>query len=440
MTEHRASPHNLGAERALLGGLLLDHHQVDDIRKVLPHPAAFYGAPHRELYAWLLARDGEPADVITLGDHILRTGRAEDFGGISYATGLPEHCPSTSNLGHYAATVADLALARQLLEFGGAVRQLALDGRSGSEVLQHASKALDAIVDGADATQGGWRDLASILLELHERTQRIADGEERAPLVKTGIPALDDVLGGGMVSGDGCVLIAGRPSMGKTALAMTIAQNVAQAGDAVAIFSQEMSDLRLGERVWAGDSGVFATKIRTGKDLVSYDWERLDESHGRLHGLPMWVDDTPQLPISQVRARARSLKRRVPGLRLIVVDYIQIMGSDGTSRSREQEIAERSAGLTAMGKELGVAVVVLAQLNRKVEERSDKTPMMSDLRESGALEQDANLVLFPFRPSVYDDEADDQEAHIIIGKARDGAKASRVKVRWNGPRTRFEPW
>jgi len=432
-----ASPAALDAERALLGGLLLDDTQIDPIRQILPRPEAFFGGAHRRIYTWILSRGGESVDVISLSGHILRSGMVEEFGGISYATGLPEHCPSTENLVNYARLIRGAALSRSLMVLGAELRQRAMTNEPGLDLLAYAAGELDSLYDAESRTSSGWKHLNDVMMRLVERTQQIADGTTKAPVISTGYPALDTALGGGFAVGDGPIVIAARPGMGKTALMANLVEHMARAGNTAGIFSLEMRDLRLAERLWVGATGVFGTKIRTGKGLTNLDWEKLDDGHNSLHGLPIYIDDTPQLPVSQIRARARSLKRRDPSLRVIALDYVQIMGSEPGHRSREQEVAASISGLTAMGKELDVCVIVLAQLNRAVEQRSDKTPMPSDLRDSGTLEQEAHTIIFPFRPHVYSPERAADEAYAVIGKGRDGGTGQKPALRWDGDRTRF---
>jgi replicative DNA helicase len=424
-------PQSLESERALLGGLLWASDELAVVSEVLRRED-FYGAAHRHLWDLLLelARDGRPFDVLMVTEAVIARD-PQRYGGIAYVSGLPEHCASPTNLGHYAEIVRDRAVRRRLLEASGRIVELATDAsRDLDDVLQDCQSLVFALsACGATKT---WVEMDELMVDEMEAIGERSDNPGLSG-VTTGFVDLDEQLGG--LHPTDLVILAGRPAMGKTALALNIAQRTAMAGTGVGVFSLEMGGRQLAGRHLGSSAMVPGTRLRSGR-LAGSDWHRLEDAHARLHGLPVWVDDTAGLDLRQVQGRARRLKAEHPELKLLIVDYLQLMVTKG--RSREQEISEISRSLKHLAKELEITVLALSQLNRGVEQRKDKRPMLSDLRESGAIEQDADVILFVYRDAYYNLEtADPAVAEIIIAKQRSGPTGT-VKLHWDGHLTRFE--
>jgi replicative DNA helicase len=425
-----SAPKAIQAERALLGGLLLDPAQVAEVAATLK-PADFYVASHGHVFAWLAeqARTNSHTDVISLHDYMVGSKQAERMGGIAYATGLPEHCPSTSNLSHYAKQVKEASTRRRLRQVSSELAEACTGERPTADLLAEAEAAIYGL--SASQDRRDWQSIGDVLSTEVVELQDACDNPGETGGLMTGLTAWDDQLLG-MRPGD-LVVLAARPGMGKTALALNIAQRVALQGVGVGFLSLEMGAGQLAMRTLGSVAEVDGRHIRTA--TVSHaDFAKLEDAHNVLHDAPIWIEDTPGLTIGQIRSKARRLKAMHPEVGLIVVDYIQLMeGDPSTKGNREQAVSSCSRGLKHLGKELGLPVIALAQLNRGVEQRADKRPMLSDLRESGAIEQDADAVVFLYRDEYYNPDTTTEPgvAEFIAAKVRAG-KTGTLKAGWDG--------
>ncbi len=406
----------------MLGGLMLAPEQLLQVRESIKDED-FHRPAHQHLYSLMcaLADAGISADTMVLLDEIERRAEAERVGGVAYVIALPQACASVDNLEAYGRRVKEHAVRRQLLL---AARQIEAD-------IQEGVKDLNSLLDGAEKSvfeisnlsgPKSWHPLASVIDEQILEIQRRASNPGEVTGVPTGFTDLDRKLAG-MQKTD-LIILAARPAMGKTAFVLNLALNAAlKGGVAVGMFSLEMSRHQLATRMLCSHARVDASLVRTGNLDPNEDWRRLIEASEVLHALPILIDDTPGLTITQLRSKARRLKAEYPNLGLLIIDYLQLMqGTGGAKESRENVISNISRGLKILAKELDVPVVGLSQLNRSLESRTDKRPMPSDLRESGAIEQDADVILFIYRDEVYTKEASTKKgiAEIIIAKQRSG--------------------
>jgi replicative DNA helicase len=433
--ETRQFPQSLDAERAILGGLLLDHEQIPSIGEVLV-PEDFYTASHAKIFELMLAQSskGDPLDVLGLHDYIVASNTAEDFGGLSYITSLPEQVPSTENLEYYAKLVKEKSVLRQLIRVSAEINRKVMDGSEDlAELLNFAEQEVFQVAQ--QRSKKDWLPLNTLLDEQFEKLEQRASNSGEVTGIPTGFIDMDRILAGFQRSD--LIVLAARPAMGKTALALNFAQRAAIAGYGVGVFSLEMAAGQLAMRVLGSEARVDAGKMRTGMLSKAEDWPALEAANETLYHAPMFIDDSPGLSITQVRSKARRLKARNPNLSLIVIDYLQLMSAN--AQSREQEISAISRGLKHMAKELDLPVLALSQLNRAVEQRADKRPMVSDLRESGAIEQDADIIMFIYRDEYYnpDTTTEPNVAEIIIAKQRNGPTGT-VKLFFEGKFTRFE--
>ncbi len=433
--ETRQFPQSLDAERAILGGLLLDHEQIPSIGEVLV-PEDFYTAAHAKIFELMLAQSskGDPLDVLGLHDYIVASNTAEDFGGLSYISSLPEQVPSTENLEYYAKLVKEKSVLRQLIRVSAEINKKVMDGSEDlAELLNFAEQEVFQVAQ--QRSKKDWLPLNMLLDDQFEKLEQRAAHSGEVTGIPTGFIDMDRILAGFQRSD--LIILAARPAMGKTALALNFAQRAAIAGYGVGVFSLEMAAGQLAMRVLGSEARVDAGKMRTGMLSKAEDWPALEAANETLYHAPMFIDDTPGLSITQVRSKARRLKARNPNLSLIVIDYLQLMSAN--AQSREQEISAISRGLKHMAKELDLPVLALSQLNRAVEQRADKRPMVSDLRESGAIEQDADIIMFIYRDEYYNPETTTEPnvAEIIVAKQRNGPTGT-VKLFFEGKFTRFE--
>ena len=434
----RMPPQSVEAEQSVLGGLMLDTHAWDKVADKLSE-SDFYRKEHRLIYRAVaaLAEDNSPADVVTVSEWLEKNHELSNAGGLSYLASLANNTPSAANIGAYANIVRERALLRDLIHASNRIAQSAyhLEGRSAADVLDLAEKSIFDISEQGAHRRGGFIPLKNLLTAAVDRIDELFRSESPITGISTGFKDLDDMTSG-LQRGD-LVIVAGRPSMGKTSLAMNIAETAAVGGkEPVAIFSMEMPGEQLAMRMMASLGRINAHKVRTGK-LDDDDWPRLTHSIGLLAEAPMYIDDTPALTPLELRARARRLKRE-HGLGLIVVDYLQLMQSPESNENRATEISSITRSLKGLAKELKVPVIALSQLNRSLEQRPNKRPVMSDLRESGAIEQDADVIFFIYRDEVYNEDSPEKgTAEIIIGKQRNGP-TGKVKLTFLGEYTRFE--
>lgn len=446
VTAVRLPPQNLQAEQSVIGGLLLDNTAFDKVADRIVSDD-FYRIEHRLIYEAIvkLSEEGKPADVVTVSECLTRIGRLEKAGGISYVGSLANNTPSVANITAYAELVRDAAVLRRLISISNEITSAAYkpDGRNAADILDHAEERIMEATD-RNRRSSGPQHVGGLLSDAVDRIDVLYRSELAYTGVPTGFRALDEITSG-LQPGD-LVVVAGRPSMGKTALAMGFAEYAAiNQSLPVAIFSMEMSGEQLVNRLLSSLGQIDSNRIRTGK-LEPDDWPRLTSAISILKDAKIFIDSASALTPLEVRSRARRLKME-HGLGLIIIDYIQLMGSGVNEENRATEISNITRALKSLAKELNVPVVALSQLNRSVEQRGDKKPVMSDLRESGAIEQDADVILFIYRDEVYnksDENPNRGYADIIIAKQRNGP-IGEVRLKFQGAYTRFEntvnaPW
>ena len=437
----RVPPHSIEAESSVLGGLLLDNGAWDRVGDLLVD-GDFYRHEHQLVYAAIgaLINASKPADVITVFEHLQNQGHAEAVGGLGYLNSLAQYVPSASNIRRYAEIVRERSILRKLVSASDEIATAAFNpkGKAVDKILDEAEQKIFNIGEEGSRMKQGFQSMDSLVVQLLDRVQEMADNPNDITGVPTGFHDLDKMTSG-LQPGD-LVVLAARPSMGKTAFAINIAEHVAlNEGLPVAVFSMEMGASQLAVRIVGSIGRVDQGHLRTGK-LTDEEWPRLTEAIERLRTVSLHIDETPGLTPSELRANSRRLARQCGKLGLIVVDYLQLMsgssGSDGDNRATE--LGEISRGLKMLAKELQCPVIALSQLNRGVEQRTDKRPMMSDLRESGAIEQDADIIMFIYRDDYYNkDSKDPGVAEIIIGKQRNGPTGT-VRLAFLKPLTRFE--
>ncbi len=435
--EGRIPPHHLEAEQSVLGSVLVDNAVLERLEGLI-QADAFYKLGHQKIWRAMerLAAAGEPIDLVTLSEELKRAGELDEVGGYTYLVGLAEQTPTAAYAEHYARIVAEKAALRRLIAAAGEVMRLAYD-EAGSleEILDKAGqKILEVQRDGSR------RDFAAMNELVHqtfEHIHRLYENQGAPTGVRTGFRELDRMIGG--LEPGSLTIIAARPSMGKTSLALTIAQHAALKENVpVGIFSLEMPAIQLVTRIITAEARIDMNRLRQGQ-LSERDFQRLVDVAGRISEAPIYIDDTPDLTLLELRARARRLAAQYQ-LGLIVVDYLQLMsGAAGSvkSENRQQEIAAISRGLKSLARELDLPVVALSQLSRAVESRPNKRPMLSDLRESGSIEQDADLVLFIYRDEYYNPHSEKAGiAEIIVGKQRNGPTGT-VELQFHAAHVRF---
>ena len=436
--DHRPHPQATEAERLLLGGLMRDSSEIDRITEII-EPDDFYRTEHQALFALLKDMHGKgiPIDAaVTVPDRVMRDGQPERFGGLEYVVELPDRVPATANLKHYAEVIREKALLRKLVHTAEFLREKALEQPEDVQILlKEASKRITDV--GLSHGSRSWEPISMTvdeqLMEIEKANQQ--DGTTTG--LTTGFVDLDQKLAG--LHPTDLLILAARPGMGKTALALNLVQNVAIIEQVpVGVFSLEMSRGQLATRLLCCEGLVDAGRVRTGT-LAQDDWDRLEEASETLRKAPIHIDDTPGLSIGEVSARARRLwAEQGNSLGLIVIDYLQLMRGDDARAPREQQISSISRGLKGLAKELGCPVIALSQLNRGVESRADKRPLVSDLRESGAIEQDADVIMFIYRDEYYnEDSLDVGVAEVIIAKQRNGPTGI-VRLGFQGRFTRFD--
>ncbi len=439
----RVPPHSIEAEQSVLGGLLLDNSAWDRAGDVLAD-SDFYRFEHRLIYAAIGALIGatKPADVITVFEHLQNLGKAEECGGLVYLNALAQSVPSAANLRRYAEIVRERAVLRKLVAASDEIATAAFNpqGRQVSEILDEAESKIFKIGEEGSRSKQGFLSMDTLVVQLIDRVNELHEnGAEEVTGVRTGFYDLDRMTAG-LQPGD-LIVLAARPSMGKTALALNIGEHVAvNEGLPVVVFSMEMGAAQLALRMVGSLGRIDQSHLRTGK-LADDEWGRLSEAVERLGKVSLFIDESAALTPTELRARARRQARMCGQLGLIVVDYLQLMSGSGggSEENRATVIGEISRGLKSLAKELKCPVIALSQLNRSVETRTDKRPMMSDLRESGAIEQDADVIMFIYRDEYYTKEACKEPgvAEVIIGKQRNGPTGT-VKLAFQKPLTKFE--
>lgn len=434
-------PHSLEAEQSLIGGLLLDNTAWDRVAD-LAGEADFYRDDHRRIYRHIarLVEMGKPADVVTVFEALEKSGEAEQAGGLAYLGEIASNTPSAANIRRYAEIVHERAILRKLVSVGDEIAASALtpSGKDAKALLDEAEAKVFEIAEAGARHASGFVPIQPILGEVVDRIQELYDRDNPADItgVPTGFADLDAILSGLQVTD--MLIVAGRPAMGKTTFALNIAEHVAiEQGLPVAIFSMEMPGTQLAMRFIASVGRLNQQHLKTGK-LSDDDWQRLTYALGKLHEAKIYVDETPAINPIDLRARSRRLARQYGKLGLIVIDYLQLMTSVREADNRAAELSEISRSVKSLAKELKVPIIALSQLNRSLEQRPNKRPVMSDLRESGAIEQDADIIMFIYRDEVYNpDSTDKGTAEIIVGKHRNGPIGT-VRLTFIGESTRFE--
>ncbi len=438
----KVPPQSMEAEQSVLGGLLLDNDAADRIADFLVADH-FYSDTHRSIYNAImqLIADNKPADVVTVAEVLGSINKLEYIGGMAYLGALVENVPTAANIRRYAEIVHERAILRRLAAAGGEIAENAFHplGRSVREILDQAETKVFEIAEHGARGQQGFQEIRPLLTQVVERIEFLYNRDNPSDVtgIATGFTDLDRITSG-LQEGD-LIVIAGRPSMGKSSLALNIGEHIALSLKMpVAIFSMEMGATQLAMRLMGSVGRLDQQKIRTGR-LSNDDWERLSGALGKLNDAPIHIDETPALNALELRARARRLARQYGGkLGAIVVDYLQLMQAISDGENRATEISEISRSMKALAKELKVPVLALSQLNRSLEQRPNKRPVMSDLRESGAIEQDADVILFIYRDEVYNEDSQDKGiAEIIISKQRNGPTGT-VRLAFLGEYTRFE--
>ena len=437
----RLPPHSLEAEQSLLGGLLIDNEALDKVADLVS-VNDFYRQDHQIIFQHIhhLIDKSQPADIVTLGESLESNSELNTVGGLEYLGLLAESTPTAANIRGYAQIIRERSIMRNLVEVGTDIVDNALSpqGRDAQQLLDESESKIFQIAEAGKNDRLGFTDIKELLPQVAERIDQLFQRDN--PSDVTGIPTgyKDlDMMTSGLQPGD-LIIVAGRPSMGKTSLALNMCEYVSiDTGLPTAVFSMEMASTQLVSRLIGSVGKLNQHKMRTGQ-LDDNDWEKLSYALGQLNEAPIFIDEGSALNPYEVRARARRLHKQCGRLGLIVIDYLQLMGSAGSTENRATEISEISRSLKALAKELNVPVVALSQLNRSVEQRPDKRPVMSDLRESGAIEQDADVIMFIYRDEVYNPETPDKGmAEIILAKQRNGP-VGRVKLTFLGEYTKFE--
>ena len=436
----KVPPHSIEAEQSLLGGLMLDHQSWDKIADIVS-ASDFYRKDHRLIFQAIasLVEDANPCDVVTVSERLDNRGELDAAGGLEYLAALANETPGAANARSYAKILRERSMLRMLITAGNEISGAAFttDGRNASEIIDDAERLVFEIAESGSRGRSGFKALKQILPEAVDRIDMLHQSDGDITGIPSGYTEFDK-LTAGLQPGD-LIVIAGRPSMGKTTLAVNIAENAAiGARVPTAIFSMEMPSQQLAFRMISSLGRVNQTHLRTG-NFPDEDWSRINTAVQLMSDAPIFIDDTPGLSPTEIRARARRLQRE-HGLGLIVVDYLQLMAVPGNKENRATEISEISRSLKALAKELSVPVIALSQLNRGVEQRTDKRPVMSDLRESGAIEQDADMIIFIYREEVYNPDTPKKgTADIIIAKQRNGPIGDFV-LTFVGQYTKFENW
>ncbi len=442
---YKVLPHNLEAEKAVLGGVLLDTEGINKVLELLrPDGTDFYSPVHAALFKGMavLFERSTPVDVITLSDLFSDSDVLDSVGGISYIASIVEATPTAANINYYARIVKERCLLRELI---GAATQIVTRGYEGGDSIEDFIDEAETIIFrvSQDRTKKSYYALKDIIKDTFETVEKLYANKNHITGVASGYKDLDTLTSG--LQPSDLIILAGRPSMGKTAFALNIAENAAiENGEPVAFFSLEMSKEQLTQRMLASRAKVDLQRLRNGR-LNDEDWSRLATAAGTLSEAPIYIDDTPAQSSLELRAKCRRWKNEL-GLKLIVIDYLQLMRGKGRVDSREQEISEISRSLKALAKDLKIPVIALSQLSRRTEQREDSKPVLSDLRESGAIEQDADVVMFVYRESVYkpcDCPADlctcgvRRKAEILVRKQRNGPTGD-VHLTFMHEHARFE--
>ena len=435
----RVPPHSVEAEQSVLCGLLLDNNAWDRLTDILQEDN-FYRHDHRLIWSHIarLVNLARPADVITVNESLASAAKSEEVGGLAYLNALAHNTPSAANIRRYAEIVRERSMLRKLVSIADEISAAAFNpqGKEARQLLDEAESRVFQIAQEGARGAAGFKEIQPLLTQVVERIDELyhRDSDSDVTGVPTGFADLDKMTSG-LQPGD-LVIVAGRPSMGKTSFSMNIGEHVAiEQGLPVAVFSMEMGAVQLAMRMLGSVGMLDQHRMRTGK-LLADDWPRVTHAVQLMQDAQVYIDETPALTAMDLRARARRLARQCGQLGLIIIDYIQLMSGSG-GENRATEISEISRSLKSLAKELNCPLIALSQLNRSLEQRPNKRPVMSDLRESGAIEQDADVILFIYRDEVYNPDSPDKgSAEIIIGKQRNGPIGT-VRLTFQGMSTRF---
>lgn len=430
----RIPPHNIEAEQSVLGSMLLDREAVAVAADGLK-PEDFYMDAHKEIFEAMVEifDRGEPVDLVTVVEELRQRATLDAVGGVSYITDLSMTVPSTANIKYYVGIVEEKSILRRLISACNEVIRESYEAREDIElIVDHAEKKIFEVTQKNTTTD--FEPIKTVLLDTYAKIEELSKNKGKVIGIPTGFVDLDQKTSG--LQPSDFILVAARPSMGKTSFVLNVAQYAAlHANVPTAIFSLEMSKEQLVQRMLSSESNVELQKIRTG-ELTEEEWIKLVEAAGPLSQAPIFIDDTPGISVMEMRSKARRLKME-KGLGLIVIDYLQLMSGRGKSENRQQEISEISRSLKALARELSVPVITLSQLSRAPEARTDHRPMLSDLRESGAIEQDADVVMFLYRDEYYNPDTEKKNiAEVIIAKQRNGPTGT-VELVWLGQFTKF---
>ena len=431
----KVPPHDIEAEQAVIGSMLTDKDSVISALEVLK-PEDFYREDNRVIFEAILNlyNRADPIDIITLKAELVSLGKFEQIGGIEYLAGLPEKVPTTANVEKYIRIVEEKSMMRTLIKTANELINLGYDGTEDVEdIMDIAEKKIFNIMQKKN--QKGYSSMKDILVDTFTELEELYNRKQHITGVPTGFSDLDYKTAG--LHNSDLILVAARPAMGKSAFALNIATNAALRGNVpVAIFSLEMSKEQMANRILCSEAMVDSNKVRTGR-VEDEDWAKLAMASGELSEAGIFIDDTPGISVMEIRAKCRKLKLE-KNIGLVVIDYLQLVqGSSKKIGSREQEISEISRSLKILAKEINVPVIALSQLSRAPEQRPDHRPMLSDLRESGAIEQDADIVMFLYRDDYYNEESEKKNiAEVILAKHRAGSTGT-VELLWLGNFTKF---
>ncbi|MCK4787374.1 MAG: replicative DNA helicase [Desulfobacteraceae bacterium] len=435
----KVPPHNVEAEQSILSAILIENNTLPEVLEILSEPD-FYREVHSKIFKGMveLFERNEPADLVTLTNLLKEQGQLESVGGASYLAELVDTVPMAVNASHHAKIIKEKAILRRLIERSAAITTRCFEDRGDvEEVLDFAERSIFDISE--NKVKPSFFALKDILTDTYKAVEEAYANKVLVTGVPTGFQDLDQKTSGFQPAE--LIVIAGRPSMGKTALALNIVRNASlQTGEPAAIFSLEMSKEQLSLRMLSAEASVDSSRMRGGF-LSQTDLARINRAAGALYDIPIFIDDSPTISALEIRAKARRMKME-KGLCLITVDYLQLMKGRASAERRELEISEISRSLKALAKELNIPVIALSQLNRKVEERTNKRPVLSDLRESGAIEQDADVIIFIYRDKVYNKDLDPSRmllAELIVAKQRNGPIGT-VNLTFLEEYTRFEDW
>ena len=432
----RVPPSNLAAEEAVLGAMLLSREAIADVVEILDVDN-FYKPAHGHVFEAILSlySAGEPVDAVTVAEELTRADLLEVSGGPGILLDLQGNTPAISNAAHYARIVEEHALLRRMISVSNEIAEMAYS--IPEDVVRAVDDAESRMFEVAQRrVTNSTSEIKDLLSANLDRLETLYERGDAVTGIQSGYTDLDELLAG--LQPNSLYVLGARPAMGKTAFALGMAANAAMRDNRpVLIFSLEMGQLELSQRILCSEALVDASRVKTGK-LQEADWNRISHAVGRLAEAPIFIDDNPNTSVMEIRAKARRLKSRKGDLGLIVVDYIQLMTGRANAESRQVEVAEISRNLKILARELETPVVALAQLNRSLEQRADKRPMLSDLRESGSLEQDADVVMFLYRDEIYDSNSPDKGmAEVIVAKHRNGPTGS-VRLAFRGQYTRFD--